>query len=45
VSPRGDADANGAQKRTMASVIVAAIALERVTGRTADPGRLADAMD
>ena len=34
-----------ASRRTMASKVMAARALERVTGRKPDPGRLADAMD
>ena len=46
-TPRSAADAEADQLRsgqkTMASKVLAAMALERVTGRKADPGRLAEA--
>jgi hypothetical protein len=44
-SSRAHADATGPQRRSMASAVVAAIALERVTGRKADSSRLAETMD
>ena len=38
-----DADRLRSSQKTMASKVLAAMALERVTGRKADPGRLAEA--
>ena len=45
MSSHADVGATGPQRRSMASAVVAAIALERMTGRKADSRRLAAAMD
>lgn len=41
--PAGGTASETMQPRTLASTVLAAIALERVTGRKPDPGRLIDA--
>jgi hypothetical protein len=38
--PPADPEVHAASKQTLASRVLGAIALERVTGRKADPGRL-----
>lgn len=41
-APSGGSAGEAVQPRTLASTVLAAIALERVTGRKPDPGRLID---
>lgn len=42
-APVGGSPSEAVQRKTLASTVLAAIALERVTGRKPDPARLIDA--